>query len=80
MDQHSLRLFLIVAGSLAVMLGLIHVIGVYGSVPLFLAFYMRNMGRHRWTTTGAVALATPVIAFFFFEIVLNITLPKGAVM
>ncbi len=77
MDERAVRLFLVVAGSLAAMLGLIHVIGVYGSVPLFIAFYMRNMGRHRWTTTGAIALATPVIAFFFFEIALHITLPKG---
>ncbi len=77
MDERAVRLFLVIAGSLAVMLGLIHVIGIYGSVPLFIAFYMRNMGRHRWTITGAIALATPVIAFFFFEIALHITLPKG---
>ena len=77
MDGHSFKLFVMVAGSLTVMIGLIHVIGVYGSVPLFLAFYMRVMGRHRWLTTGAIALSTPVIAFFFFEITLNITLPKG---
>ena len=77
MDSHGFRLFLLSAGSLTVMIGLIHIIGVYGSVPLFLAFYMRVMGRHRWPVTGAVALATPVIAFFFFEITLHITLPKG---
>ena len=44
MDERGVRLFLVVAGSLTAMLGLIHVIGIYGSVPLFLAFYMRNMG------------------------------------
>ena len=77
MDERGLKLFLIVAGSLTVMIGLIHVIGVYGAVPLFLIFYMRVMGRHRWMTAGSIALATPVIAFFFFEIALNITLPKG---
>ena len=43
----------------------------------YLAFYMRVMGRHRWPTAAAIALVTPVIAFFFFEIALNITLPKG---
>ena len=77
MDRRGFGLILFVAGSLTAMLGLIHVIGVYGSVPLFIAIYMRVMGRHRWMTTGAIALVTPVIAFFFFEIALNITLPKG---
>ncbi len=77
MDKRTLKLFVLGAGSLAVMIGLIHVIGVYGAVPLFLIFYMRYMGRHPWALTAAVALATPVITFFFFEIALNITLPKG---
>jgi hypothetical protein len=46
-------------------------------VPLFLFFYVRFLGRHRWLTTGIIALATPVVTFLFFEIALNITLPKG---
>ena len=77
MNERSFKLFLFGAGSLAAMIGLIHLIGVYGSVPLYLAFYMRIMGRHRWAVTGAIALTTPVITFFFFEIALNISLPKG---
>ena len=77
MDGHAFTLFLLGAGSLTAMIGLIHVIGVYGAVPLYLAFYMRIMGRHAWPTTAAIALVTPVIAFFFFEIALHITLPKG---
>ena len=77
MDSRAFRLFLIGAGSLTVMIGLFHIVGVYGAVPLFLVFYMRFFGRHAWLTTGAVALTTPVVTFFFFEIALNITLPKG---
>jgi len=77
MDRRTVKLFLLGAGSLTVMIGAIHVIGIYGSVPLFLIFYMRFMGRHPWLATGAVALATPIVTFFFFEIALNITLPKG---
>ncbi len=76
-DARGLKLVGVAAGSLTVMIGLIHVIGVYGSVPLFMLFYMRYMGRHPWLMTGAVALGTPVVTFFFFEIALNITLPKG---
>ena len=77
MDRQSLVLFLIGAGSLTVMIGLIHLIGVYGAVPLFLLFYTRFVGHHPWALSGALAVATPVVTFFFFEIALRITLPKG---
>ncbi len=73
----AVKWVLLVAGSLTVMIGMIHVIGVYGAIPLFLIFYVRFLGRHSWTTTGALVLATPVAAFFFFEIALRKTLPKG---
>jgi len=77
MDRRSFKLFLIGAGSLTVMIGSIHIIGVYGAVPLFLIFYMRFLGHHRWLMTGAIAAITPVVLFLFFEIALRITLPKG---
>ena len=77
LDRKSFKMFLLVAGSLTAMIGLIHVIGVYGAVPLYLVFYLRVMGRHSWMTTGSLALATPVVTFFFFEIALRKTLPKG---
>lgn len=77
MDRHTMVLFALVAGSLTVTIGLIQMVGVYVAIPLFLAFYMRVMGSHRWMITGAIATAAPVILFFFFEIALKITLPKG---
>ena len=77
MDRLSLKLFLIAAGSLAVMVGLIHFVGVYGAIPLFFVFYVRFVGRHSWLTAGSLALATPVVTFFFFEVGLKILLPKG---
>lgn len=77
-DSQTLPLFLLVVGALAVMIGLMHFIGVYGAVPLFFVFYMRVIGRHSWTQTTTLAVATPIVTFFFFEILLHITLPKGA--
>ncbi len=77
MTPRTLKLFLLVAGSLAVMIGLIHIIGVYGAVPLFLIFYVRFLGGHSWVITGSLAVCTPIAAFFFFEIALKKTLPKG---
>lgn len=77
MTPHALKLFLIGAGSLTAMIGAIHIVGVYVSVPLFLVFYMRILGRHKWPLTATVAVLVPVATFFFFEIALKITLPKG---
>ncbi|MDH5188572.1 MAG: tripartite tricarboxylate transporter TctB family protein [Rhodospirillaceae bacterium] len=77
MDEHALVLFALVAGSLAVTIGIIEVAGVYVAIPLFLIFYLRVMGKHHWALIGSIAVATPVILFFFFEIALKITLPKG---
>jgi putative tricarboxylic transport membrane protein len=70
-------IFLTVAGSIVVMVGLIHVVGMYVSVPLFLLFYMRVLGRHGWLLCGAWALISPVAIFLLFEVALSITLPKG---
>lgn len=77
LDSRARKLFAVVAGSLAVMIGLFHIIGAYFSVPLFLAFYMRALGRHGWPITGAVALGSPVFLYLFFEILLLKPLPKG---
>ncbi len=77
MDSFAQRIVLLVAGSLAISIGLIHVVGVYFSIPLFLLFYLRFLGNHRWLPTIAISLATPVVTFFFFDVAMRIVLPKG---
>lgn len=77
MDRRTLQLFLIGAVPLAVMIGLIHIVGVYVSVPLYLLFYLRLIGHHSWRLAGTITAVTPVGAFLFFEIGLKIELPKG---
>ncbi len=76
-DRRSFHLFLIGAVPLAIMIGLFHVIGVYFALPLYLLYYLRVVGNHSWSLTAAIALATPVVTFLFFEIALKISLPKG---
>ncbi len=77
MDADTLRMFVTIAGSLTIMIGSIHIIGVYFALPLFLMFYLRFLGKHSWPLTASVAVAAPVFTFFFFEIALLKTLPKG---
>jgi len=79
MDADGLRNFIIGAGSLTALIGMIHVVGMYLSVPMFLIFYLRVVGHHSWPLTGSISVVTPVITFLFFEIALKIELPKGAI-
>ncbi len=77
MDRGTMVAVGLVAGSLIVTVALFYVIGVYGALPLFLIFYVRYLGRHTWPVTAAMATIAPVATFFFFDIALKITLPKG---
>jgi len=76
-DSQSAVLIGLVIGALVLMVGSIHLVGVYGAIPLFFVFYMKIVGRHSWLQTTAFAIGAPVVTFFFFEILLHITLPKG---
>ena len=77
MDSYAFKMFVLVAGAVTVMIGLVHLIGMYGTIPLFLIYYIRFLGRHGWITTLAIAVSAPVIIFFFFDVALRIVLPKG---
>ena len=77
MDSRTIKLFLLNAGALTAMIGLFHIVGAYGAIPVFLVFYLRFLGGHSWRLTGTFAVVTPVVTFLFFEIALQKTLPKG---
>ena len=77
LDKGTLVAVGLVAGSLIVTVALFYVIGVYGALPLFMIFYVRFLGKHSWPITAVMATVTPIATFFFFDIALKITLPKG---
>ena len=59
------------------MVVLTHFVGLYVSGAVYLAAYMRLIGRHRWVTTALVAIVIPVAAFLVFEVWFLVPLPKG---
>jgi putative tricarboxylic transport membrane protein len=65
-----------IAALTALLIG-VQTIGIYFSLILFLAFFIRIVGRHSWLTTLGIALLTPVFMFCLFEWALTIPLPKG---
>jgi putative tricarboxylic transport membrane protein len=54
-------------------------LGLYVAAGLYLAFYMRWVGRHDWRMIVALAIAFPVITFFIFETWFLVPMPKGPV-
>ncbi|MDX1512304.1 MAG: tripartite tricarboxylate transporter TctB family protein [Gammaproteobacteria bacterium] len=77
MDGKTWQIFAITTGSLAVALGLVHVIGMYFALLAFLLFYLRVVGSHSWKVTLPLSVILPITTFFFFEGLLKIILPKG---
>ena len=77
MEPYAIKIFVVVMGSLGLMIGAIHIVGVYVSVPLFMGFYMRYLGHHTWRLIISICVATPIATFIFFEKLLLILLPKG---
>ena len=52
-------------------------LGLYVSAAIYLAFYMRWVGHHRWITVLFVAVGIPVVTFLVFEKWFLVPMPKG---
>jgi hypothetical protein len=52
-------------------------LGLYVSAALYLGFYMRWVGRHRWPAVVLVSVAVPVLTFVIFEQWFLVPMPKG---
>ncbi|MGH7322928.1 MAG: tripartite tricarboxylate transporter TctB family protein [Candidatus Rokuibacteriota bacterium] len=56
---------------------LIHVLGLYVAGALYLAVYMRWIGRHSMIVTVLLSVAIPVVTFLVFEMWFLVPMPKG---
>jgi putative tricarboxylic transport membrane protein len=54
-----------------------HGVGLYVSAAVYLAFYMRRIGRHGWPAVLLLAVGIPVVTFFIFEKWFLVPMPKG---
>jgi putative tricarboxylic transport membrane protein len=75
--REQLRSVLTVAWPAAAMVLLTQFIGLYVAAVLYLASYMRLVGRHSWVTTIGLSLAIPLLTFLLFEKWFLVPLPKG---
>jgi hypothetical protein len=61
----------------AIYVGLIDFIGIYVASALFIAVFMRWLGRFRWPAVIIVGVAVPFSFFLIFELWFLVPLPKG---
>jgi putative tricarboxylic transport membrane protein len=61
----------------AVYVGLIGWLGLYVSSALYIAYFMRRLGKYGLALTAAVALGVSIAFFLVFEIWFGVPLPKG---
>lgn len=76
-ERGQLRDVLKVLVPTAIFVAMIGYIGIYVASALFIAAFMRWLGKFRWRTIAIVAIAVPVVFFLLFEIWFLVPLPKG---
>ncbi len=60
-----------------VYVALVKPLGIYVSSTLFIAFFMRRLGRYPWLKVVAVAVGVSLVFFLLFEVWFKVPLPKG---
>jgi putative tricarboxylic transport membrane protein len=75
----QLKLVLTVLIPTAIYAAAVTWIGIYASSVVFIAFFMRWLGRYAWWKVVLVSVATVVVFYVIFEIWFKVPLPKGPV-
>ena len=73
----QLKLVLSVLVPSAVYVALVGWLGIYVSAVLFVALFMRWLGKYPWWKVAAVSVGHSVVLFLIFEIWFLVPLPKG---
>ena len=73
----QLKLVLAVLVPSVVYVGLVEWLGIYVASALFIAFFMRWLGKYAWWKVAVVSIGNSVVFFFIFEIWFKVPLPKG---
>ena len=73
----ALKLVFSVLIPTAVYAALIGPLGLYLASTVFIAFFMRWLGKYPWWLVAAVSIGNSVVFFLVFEVWFKIPLPKG---
>ena len=61
----------------AAAVALMQFVGLYVASALYMAFYMRWVGRHSWPVVITLAVLIPIATFLVFETWFLVPMPKG---
>jgi len=73
----QLKLVLSVLVPTAIYAAVVGWIGIYVASTVFIAFFMRWLGKYPWWKLAAVSIGTSVAVYLFFEVWFKVPLPKG---
>jgi putative tricarboxylic transport membrane protein len=76
-ELDKLKLVLAVLVPTGIYVATVSWIGIYVSSTLFIAFFMRWLGKYTWWKVAAVSIGTMVVFFLIFESWFKVPLPKG---
>ncbi|MDQ3026737.1 MAG: tripartite tricarboxylate transporter TctB family protein [Pseudomonadota bacterium] len=57
----------------------VYSLGIYEASALFIAFFMRMLGKYGWAKIAAVSIGVMVAFFLMFEVWFKVPLPKGPI-
>jgi len=77
LDDFGWRTLLHIGGSVVAFVTLISIVSMYGAMAIFLFYYLRFLGRHSWFLTLIMSILLPISMFFFFEGLMQISMPQG---
>ena len=75
----QLKLVLSVLVPSVLYVALVAWLGIYVASAIFIAFFMRWLGKYPWWKVAAVSVGNSVVFFLIFEIWFKVPLPKGPV-
>ena len=75
--RDAIRPVLKMLGPATAFVVLVQFVGLYVASAVYMAVYMRWIGRYPWLQVVAVSLAFPVITFIVFETWFLVPMPKG---
>ena len=76
-SREQLKLIMVVLVPTIVYVALIGYVGIYVASALFIALFMRWLGKYSWLKTVPVAVGVSVAFFLVFEVWFVVPLPKG---
>jgi len=76
-ERGQLKLIFTVLVPAVVYVSVIQYLGFYVASTLFIAYFMRQIGKYSWLKVAPVAIGVSVAFFLVFEIWFQVPLPKG---